>query len=606
MRLSSLFLSGLLAVLLPMQSLAAQSLPGVQDVSFLVPAQPVGDPEGEDPEAIYATRLELKLAEGSGAEWRDGALISRTGVELSSVARWLRGATVAPLVTSVSRDQLDRWHQHACSVLPENNRPGNLGLWFRVTATTAEVAEAMREQLAAEPLVSHVYLEPRLYPASAAQLRVPVACPNGDIPPTTPSFVALQLSHSPTPLGHGVRRAAGVLGARGQGVNLRMMENGWIFGHEDVCKMVMSSVIGPVPSTTTSFADHGTSGGSIVFGDRNSYGVTGIADEVTPTFFAININGGMANSMALTMSNSLPNDVIMVVIIVLVPSLGPGSWLPFEFYQSSFDATLTATSMGMHVVVPAGNGNRSLDDPSLLGRFDRNFRDSGAIMAAASNGGLLQKATFSNWGSRVDAHSWGENVISCGYGTLFFPHTDRLQAYTAAGTGTSSSTPHIAAVVASMQGAAKLQTGQFLSNTEVLNLLHSIGASTPDVIGLRPDLPGILEQMGAIDGLTMVDPDVPIGGTITATMTGPPGSVSAMFGSFATGNLPLGFNRNVHLDLASMSALGAFVLATGTAQFNLPVPDNVALQGTDIYFQAVRLTGTQPLFVTNSCQTTIL
>ena len=397
-----------------------------------------------------------------------------------------------------------------------------------------------------------------------------------------------------------------MLGGRGRDINLRMLEDGWVFDHEDVCALTLSNVIGPVPSTTTSFAQHGLSGASIVFADRNSYGLTGIADEVAPTFVAINLNGGMASAMALTMSNSQPHDVCLVVIIVLVPSLGPGTWLPFEFYQSSFDATLTMTALGMHVVVPAGNGNRSLDDPALLGRFDRNFRDSGAVMVGASEAGLLQRAPFSNWGVRVDAHSWGDQVISCGYGTMFFPNNDPLQAYTAAGTGTSSSTPHVAAVIASMQGAAKIQTGQYLTNTEVLNLLHTVGASTPDVIGLRPDLPAIFEQIGAIDGLTMAEPDVPLGGTITATMEGQPGSVMAMFGSFTTGNVPLGYNRNLHLDLASMSALGAYVLASSTAQYNLPVPNNLALQGVDIFFQAVRLTGSQPLFVTNSCLVTIL
>jgi len=578
-----------------------QSLPGAaSSVSFLMPA-PAPVP---DPEAVFATRLEVKFAEGTGAEWQNGAMISRTGTDLQSVTRWLRDVTVAPLVTSVSRDVLDQWHQRACAVLPEGNRPGNLGLWFRVTANDEEAARELLAKLAAEPLVAHAYLEPRVYPASAAAM--PLPCPSGDIPPTTPSFVAQQLSYSPTPLGHGIHEAAGVLGARGQGVNFRMMEDGWIFGHEDVCKIVPGAVIGPIPSTTTSFAKHGTSGSSIVFADRNTYGVTGIADEVSPTFFATSLNGGIANSMSLILSNSQPNDIVMIVLIVLVPSLGPGTWLPFEFYQSSFDATLTATALGLHVIVPAGNGDRSLDDPALLGRFDRNFRDSGAVMVGASDGGNLVKATFSNWGSRIDAHSWGENVISCGYGTMFFPNNDPLQSYTASGTGTSSSTPHIAGVVASIQGAAKLQTGQFLSNTEVLDVLHQIGATTPDVIGLRPDLPAILAHIGAIDGLTMVAPDVALGGTISAVMEGPPGSVSAMFGSFATGNLPLGFNRNVHLDLATMSALGAFVLATGTAQYDLPVPNNVALQGTDIYFQAVRLTGTQPLHVTNSCQATIL
>jgi len=580
----------------------AQWLPGAAPRAFAAMAAP----STAHLEAVYATRLELKLAEGTAAEWRDGAFWSRAGVDLSSISRCLDGAAVRPLITNVPRERLDQWHRQACAVLPADNQPGNLGLWFHVTAESADVAIQLRDRLAEEPLVAHVYLEPRMYPASAAPLSVPATSPTGDIPPTTPSFVSQQLSHSPTPLGHGVRRAAGVLGARGRGIRLRMLENGWLFGHEDVCKMTMGSVIGPVPSQTTSFAQHGTSGASIVFADRNAYGVTGIADEVDPSFFAINLNGGMANAMALAISNSQPHDVFLVVIIVLVPSLGPGTWLPFEFYQSSFDATLTATALGMHVVVPAGNGNRSLDDPALLGRFDRNFRDSGAIMVAASAAGLLQKAAFSNWGSRVDAHSWGDQVISCGYGTLFFPNSDPLQAYTAAGTGTSSSTPHVAAVVASMQGAAVRQTGQYLSNAEILNLLHTVGAPTPDVIGLRPDLPGILEQMGAIDGLTLVEPDVSLGGTISATMEGQPGDLMAMFGSFATGDLPLGYNRNVHLDLASMSALGAYVLSSATAQYDLPVPNNVALHGVDIFFQAVRLTGTQPLYVTNSCVVTIL
>ena len=104
----------------------------------------------------------------------------------------------------------------------------------------------------------------------------------------------------------------------------------------------------------------------------------------------------------------------------------------------------------------------------------------------------------------------------------------------------------------------------------------------------------------------MERPDVDLGDTITATMDGSLGSVAAMFGSFATGNVPIGFNRNIHLDLSSYSALGAFVLTSGTAQYQLLVPNNAALHGTDIYFQAVRLTASQPLFVTNSCQATIL
>tara|TARA_R110002096_G_scaffold121528_9_gene263151 strand:+ start:1430 stop:3301 length:1872 start_codon:yes stop_codon:yes gene_type:complete len=574
-------------------------------------------PEDRSPQAsgnlpaIYDTRLEVKLAEGTGAEWRGGRFVSRTGCDLSSVQRWLAGATVMPMVTSVPREQLDRWHQHACAVLPEHNRPGHLGLWFHVATPDAASCETLRQQLAQEPLIAHVYHQPRLYLATATPTLLPpppIPLPPGpgDIPPTTPSFVSQQLAQSPTPLGHGFRLAAGVLGGRGQGIGFRMLENGWTLGHEDLCQMVASNVIGPVPSTTSIPALHGTSGGSVMFADRNAYGITGMADEVEAKFIGIDVHGNYSNAVAVALLNSQPGDVGMVVIMVLVPALGPGTWLPFEFFQASFDATLTATANGLHMVVPAGNGDRSLDDPALLGRFDRNFRDSGAIIVAASDGGLLQKASFSNWGSRVDAHSWGDGVVACGYGQIFFPNNDPLQAYTASGTGTSSATPHIAGAVAAIQGASLRQNGQLLSNAQILNLLHTVGAPTPDIIGLRPDVFAILQQLAAIDGLTMAEPDVSLGDTITATMTGPSGSLAAMFGAFATGNVPLGFNRNIHLDLSGFASLGAYVLATGSAQYQLPVPNNVALHGTDIYFQAVRLTGSQPLFVTNSCQVTIL
>ena len=44
----------------------------------------------------------------------------------------------------------------------------------------------------------------------------------------------MQTAHNPTPDGHGVRLCASVLGARGRGSALRMIETSWLFGHEDV------------------------------------------------------------------------------------------------------------------------------------------------------------------------------------------------------------------------------------------------------------------------------------------------------------------------------------------------------------------------------------
>lgn len=547
---------------------------------------------------VYPDRLEVKLREGCGAVLVDGRLVSRTGVELAAVARCFATAAAEPLVRAVPRATLDRWHRRACAVLPEGRRPGHLGLWFRLRASSAAAADRLLQALASEPLVEHVYREPRLVPAGAL--------PNGDLPPTTPSFVAQQLSHAPTPVGHSVRQVGSVLGARGRGVGLFMIEHSWVFGHEDCCKVAATNVLGAVPAVTTVEGNHGLSGASIVMADRNAYGVTGVADEVDARFVALGPNGGYANSVALAMLHAQPGDVVMCVVMILVPTLGPGSWLPLEFLQSSFDATLTATANGLHVVLPAGNGARNLDDPALLGRFDRSVRDSGSVIVGASAGGALQRASYSNWGSRVDAHSWGEQVVSCGYGSLFFPNQDPLQAYTAAGTGTSSATPHIAAVIAALQGASERQLGQRLDNSQILGLLHTLGPATSEPIGRRTDLWAAMAQLGILDGLVLSEPDVAPGAVVTAVMDGPNGALAGLFGSFATADLPLGFNRNVHLDPLSMAPFGAFVLTSGTAQFQLAVPNHAALHGVDLYLQAVRIAAGQPLHVSNSCQLTIL
>ncbi|MFK7743367.1 MAG: S8 family serine peptidase [Planctomycetota bacterium] len=568
--------------------------------------------------ATYPDSLEVKLVEGSGAELVAGALHSRTGTELAAIQHWFeQAAEVRPLVPSVSWDELDRWHQRALAVLPAKDRPGHLGLWFHVRAADAADAERLRVGLLAEPLVAHAYHAHVMHPAglvpgssATAAATAAVAAPmftGGDLPPTTPSWTSQQLAHWPSPTGHGVRRAAGVLGGRGRGVGLMMIEDSWLWDHEDLCQVVQSNVLGTVPPVVQQFANHGIAGAGIAFGDRNRYGITGVADEVDAKFVWIDpVNGSFVNSVAISMQNGQQGDVFLCVVMILIPSLGPGAFLPFEFLQANYDAVRTATANGFHMVVPAGNGNRSLDDPALLGRFDRNFRDSGAIVVAASDAGALQKAPFSNWGSRIDAHSWGNQVITCGYGGLFFPNSDPLQAYTDAGTGTSTATPHIAGVVSSLLGATRRQTGQQLDNAAVLNLLHTIGPTTADVIGRRPDLDAMLRQTGAIDGLMVSEPDVDLGDTITVTMNGPPGGLAALFGSLTSVNLPIGFNRNIHLDPTQLSSLGAFVLVQGVAQYQLVVPNNVALHDLDIYFQAVRLDANQSLTLTSSCHVTVL
>ncbi|MBL8752106.1 MAG: S8 family serine peptidase, partial [Planctomycetes bacterium] len=483
------------------------------------------DPATADPRFVHVDRLSVKLAEGTGAELVDGVLRSRSGVDLSRLQPLFAAGHAQPLVTAVPWDELDRWHRHACAVLPEHNRPGHLGLWFRLVGDSAAATAALQSELRREPLVTHADFEP-VYALAAAPGAL---APPQDLPPTTPLFTSLQLTHDPNPVGHGVRQAAGIFGARGRDVKFVMMENSFVLDHEDVEQLVAANFLGPVPAYDPTFALHGVSGAAITCATRNGYGITGVADEVTARFMSLNLNGGVENCLAMAVADTQPGDVVMVVIIVQVPYLGPNSWVPFEIFQSAFDATLTTTALGRHVVVPAGNGNLSLDDPVFLNRFDRNFRDSGAIFVGASQAGLMQRATFANWGSRVDCHSWGDQVTSCGYSTLFFPNNDLRQSYTNGASGTSASTPSLAGVVAMVQGAAKKQLGTTLSNAQMRDLLRMHGATTPDLIGPRSDVPAILQALGVFDGLSVDRADLQLLDTMTVTMSGAPGDLAALF-----------------------------------------------------------------------------
>ena len=559
--------------------------------------EPFG-PFGPGPR-IHRDRLCVKLAEGCGAELVGGHLLSRVGVDLSRVDGWFQQGAASPLVTALTWDELDRWHRRACEVLPEGRRPGHMGLWFRLQAPTAAVADFLADRLAAEPLVTDVYHEPVFAPACAA--------PPQDIPPPTPSLTQFQHTFEPSPYGHGIWLAQGVLGARGQGVALRMVEFDFYLDHEDVPSLVAANVMGALPPGQQGLSNHGVAAAGLLTGERNDYGLTGVVDEIDMAYIAFPQNGGVENSMFLAAASCQPGDVVLTVLQFLLGQYGNNDWVPLEFLQATFDATLTVSANGRIVVNNAANGSASLDDPRFLRRFDRTFRDSGAIMVSSSAAGALQRAAYANWGSRIDAHSWGDDVVAAGYGTHFFPNNDRRQAYTQAYSGTSAGSTTTCGIVCLLQGAARRQLGRSLTAAEILQLFATHGPATNDGIGRRPDVPAILRSLGILDGLSMAAPDTPVGGSFTVQMEGPQGSAAVLFGSFgvSTPGLDLGLNRRVHLDQASLFTVGFFPMPQGVANWSLTVPNNSSLAGLDLYFQAGRVAGAAPLHVTNSCQATV-
>jgi hypothetical protein len=72
-------------------------------------------------------------------------------------------------------------------------------------------------------------------------------------------------------------------------------------------------------------------------------------------------------------------------------------------------AIRAATGRGIHVIEAAGNGGMDLDDARYGRRFDRTFRDSGAIVVGASDSNR-DPARFTDFGSDPAQLTVGTNA----------------------------------------------------------------------------------------------------------------------------------------------------------------------------------------------------
>ena len=86
--------------------------------------------------------------------------------------------------------------------------------------------------------------------------------------------------------------------------------------------------------------------------------------------------------------------------------------LPIEHEPAIFDAIQDATCHGISVVEAAGDGALNLDSPELNGEFDRDLRDSQAVLVAARLGAASLATASTNWGQRIDVHGVGEGLDS--------------------------------------------------------------------------------------------------------------------------------------------------------------------------------------------------
>jgi serine protease len=553
------------------------------------PRGPVHKPSAEqtwDPVTHDLHRIVVKFAEGVPVRLRGGRFVGRGDLDAANV--WLGAARTARRVFQRPEATLDAEREAlrrrlAADVEP----PADLNQYFHL-----EFADAATGLRALRALNALGCVETAFPEHSSA-----VPCEPGDILPPTPLLDATQNYRDPAPTGIDQLRSRTIPGGRGEGLQVIDIESSWRMNHEDIWQLVPANVIGP--HTESLNPNHGVAVIGELNADWDQWGVSGCVDRA-----AVKVHSHMrqfwASSVNVAAANSRPGDFIVLEVQLTDPQ---GRLVPMEYRQDVFDAVRAATMSGIHVVAAAGNGGNNLDDPVFLGLFDRSLRDSGSVIVGATEGSQLVRASFSNHGSRVDANGWGRNVTTCGYGDLFNPGGDVRQQYTAVFSGTSSATPIVTSAAMAVAGAVLEQQGTMILPGPLRTLLQQHGTPVPGgQIGRRPDLALLLQAVGLPSGLRIVQ-DAGIGGAIQFEVTGAPGGLYFVAVAFGRGRQVVPGLGVLLLDPASLFTVWSGMLSgAGAAGHAVPVPNQVALRGTDLFLQAFRTPGGSGAALTNSVQ----
>jgi hypothetical protein len=540
------------------------------------------------------TQVILKFADATPIRWSDGRLVplGSRPADFDDVEELLDGTTVSRLFTRPVAD-LDQERAALLERVPAHRPwPVDLNQYYRVVTSGAAQTVELVEALLALPSVETAY------PERTQQAFVPLS---GDIAPTTPQYESGQGHLGSAPLGLGHEAVRTMVGGRAPDLNVAHLESSWHFGHEDACQMVTGSVIGDLPGAfLDSWKDHGAAVAGVLCADRNGYGMRGMADGAN--LMLASFQFGSADMISTVTALAEAGDVFV----------SSGAWLvqgqyhaPLDYEQAEFDAILTASTKGIVYCYGSGNTNTSLDDISIYGnRYTPGAADSGGVIVGAGESTSLDKSGFSNYGTRVDCHAWGDGIWTLGYGSLFSAG-DPLQTYADDFNGTSGSGPQVAGVAAVISNIVREQNGEQLGALEIRELMRTLG--TPQGagghVGPRPDLVQILASVGLPDGL-VIPADAEIGQPVTADLTGTPSAPMWLLMAADRGRLDVGLNRDLLLDPAQLIIVPGFQFdANGTLSLTDTVPNQPSLQGLSLFVQAAefgpvkRLTNSSEIWI---------
>ncbi len=429
--------------------------------------------------------IHLKFVEDSRIHLVAGRFVDAAGHDLSEINTLLHRARRIRRTFAgdpISLGELKRRGESAAG------RAGpNLALWFDVELPAGHHAlAALLNELNARPLVEIAHPAPICEPAvlRAAQRIDRIELPISD----TPDFRDQQDYLYATPVGLDAPAAWAEPGGRGAGMKFIDVELGWVLDHEDFNQNRFFHQ-GGAPLDPYYF-DHGTAVVGEVVGDANGFGVTGFASDAQWGVVAVDYDEWpeVPHRFQEAVDNLDPGDVWLIELQMYPPGKGA---TPMEWLQVNYDVIWTGCwSKGVVCIEAGANGYQDLDDASWGGVFDRELRDSGAVLVGAGTPTGRLAEWFSNYGSRMDVHAWGSEIVTTGYGYLY--NGGSLQTeYTNDFGGTSGASPMVTGAALCLQGISRQLHGQPMPPAMLRRLLSATGIPHLDPvkeIGPRPDL----------------------------------------------------------------------------------------------------------------------
>ncbi len=321
----------------------------------------------------------------------------------------------------------------------------------------------------------------------------------------TPDFTPNQGYFLPAPNGLDVNFAQTVAGGDGLNVSVIDIEYAFNANHEDLPAVFYNEGEFFLGFGT----DHGTAVLGVIAALDNGIGITGIAPEAAIGFRSQTRNQQVAAALTDAAAQLNAGDIILIEAQRRTGSIEAGTncscagnqchLVAHEFSPAVFDATVAAVQAGIIVVSTAGNGSVNFDDPGFERIFDKSFRDSGAIMVGAGRSASRVPQCYSNYGSRIDVHAWGDSVYTLGYGNVFSESNTEDRSYTQSFGGTSAAGALIAGVSASIQGVAIANGLDTLDSFEMRTLLASTGTPQENLsdnqIGPMPNMRAAINNL---------------------------------------------------------------------------------------------------------------